>query len=77
MALQKAEAAYSRQSGVTCLLEYPDRFVIGSDAWIPERWISYDQIMATYRGWLAQLPPEQARLIAHGNAERFFKGRPN
>ncbi len=54
---------------------YADRFVIGSDTWIPERWISYDQIMATYRGWLAQLPPDQARLIAHGNAERLFKGK--
>ncbi len=54
---------------------YADRFVIGSDTWIPERWISYDQIIATYRGWLAQLPPDQARLIAHGNAERLFKGK--
>jgi hypothetical protein len=55
--------------------KYADRFVIGSDTWIPERWISYDQIMATYRGWLAQLPPDQARLIAHGNAERLFGGK--
>jgi predicted TIM-barrel fold metal-dependent hydrolase len=29
--------------------------------------------MREYRGWLAQLPPDQARRIAHGNAERLFK----
>ncbi|HVG50765.1 MAG TPA: amidohydrolase family protein [Xanthobacteraceae bacterium] len=55
--------------------KYPTRFLIGSDTWIPERWISYDSIMATYRGWLGQLPPDQARLIAHGNAERLFNGK--
>jgi predicted TIM-barrel fold metal-dependent hydrolase len=49
--------------------------VLGSDTWIPGRWESYDQIMSGYRGWLAQLPDDQARRIAHGNAERLFKGK--
>jgi hypothetical protein len=28
--------------------------------------------MKTYRDWLAQLPPDQAARIAHGNAERIL-----
>jgi hypothetical protein len=31
--------------------------------------------MKDYRSWLAELPAEQARRIAHGNAERLFGGR--
>jgi len=54
---------------------YSDRFVLGSDTWINERWFGYDTIMKEYRGWLAQLPPEQAKRIAHGNAERLFGGK--
>jgi hypothetical protein len=52
-----------------------DRFLIGSDTWINERWFAYDTIMKTYREWLAQLPEEQAKRIAHGNAERIFGGK--
>ena len=51
------------------------RLLLGSDTWINERWFGYDAIMQTYRGWLAQLPEEQARRIAHGNAERLFGGK--
>jgi hypothetical protein len=54
---------------------HSDRFVLGSDTWINERWFGYDTIMQTYRGWLAQLPDEQTRRIAHGNAERLFGGK--
>jgi hypothetical protein len=49
--------------------------VIGSDTWINERWFAYDGLMKTYRDWLAQLPDEQAKRIAHGNAERLFGGK--
>jgi hypothetical protein len=51
---------------------YPDRFLLGSDTWIPERWASYGEMMAGYRGWLAQLPPTVAKQIAHGNARALF-----
>ena len=51
---------------------YPDRFVIGSDTWINERWASYGSIMAEYRAWLAQLPPPIAAKIAHGNLRALF-----
>jgi hypothetical protein len=51
---------------------YPDRFLLGSDTWVPERWASHGEIMAGYRGWLAQLPPAVAKQIAHGNARGLF-----
>jgi hypothetical protein len=51
---------------------YPDRFLLGSDTWVPERWASYGEIIAGYRGWLAQLPPQVAKQIAHGNARGLF-----
>jgi Amidohydrolase len=53
-------------------MRYPDRFLIGSDTWINERWSSYSAIMAQYRGWLSQLPKEVANKIANGNARTLF-----
>ncbi len=55
--------------------QYSDRFLIGSDTWINERWFSYDGLMKGYRAWLAQLPPEQAKRIASGNAVALFGPR--
>ena len=52
---------------------YPDRFLLGSDTWINERWDSYGSIMADYRTWLAQLPQGVAEKIAFRNAEQLFK----
>jgi hypothetical protein len=54
---------------------YPDRFLLGSDTWIAERWASYGDTMAIYRGWLAQLSPAIAAQIAHGNARGLFASR--
>jgi hypothetical protein len=54
---------------------YPDRFLLGSDTWISERWFQYDNIIGEYRSWLAQLPVDQARRIAYENAERLFGPR--
>jgi hypothetical protein len=54
--------------------KFPDRFLLGSDTWINERWASYGDIMAGYRAWLTQLPPDVANKIAHGNAKRLFGG---
>ena len=51
---------------------YSDRFLLGSDTWINERWFGYDTIFKEYRGWLAQLPSDQAQRIASGNALRLF-----
>jgi predicted TIM-barrel fold metal-dependent hydrolase len=54
---------------------HSDRFLLGSDTWINERWFGYDTIIKSYRDWLAQLPDDQAKRIAHGNAERLFGGK--
>ncbi len=54
------------------LLEFPDRFVIGSDTWINPRWQYYEALMAEYRAWLGDLPPAVARKIAWGNAAALF-----
>jgi Amidohydrolase len=54
---------------------YSERFLLGSDTWVNERWYEYGMIMKNYREWLAQLAPDQARRIAYGNAERLFGGR--
>jgi amidohydrolase family protein len=51
---------------------YSDRFLLGSDTWINERWFGYDTIFKEYRGWLAQIPADQAQRIASGNALRLF-----
>jgi len=50
----------------------PDRFLLGSDTWVPERWAAYGEIMAGYRAWLEQLSPDVAAKIAHGNARVLF-----
>lgn len=52
---------------------YPDRFLIGSDTWVDERWASYGTIIAGYREWLDQLPRAAAEQIAFRNAERLFR----
>jgi hypothetical protein len=54
------------------LLKYPDRFVIGSDTWVNQRWSAYDEIMRGYRTWLGELPADVARRIAWGNAAALF-----
>ena len=54
------------------LLKYPDRFVIGSDTWVNQRWLYYDELMQGYRAWLGDLPAEVARKIAWDNAARLF-----
>ncbi|MDH3316245.1 MAG: amidohydrolase [Gammaproteobacteria bacterium] len=53
-------------------LEFPDRFLIGSDTYIAERW-NYVVVHARWsRGWLAQLPGEVAERIAYRNGEELF-----
>jgi predicted TIM-barrel fold metal-dependent hydrolase len=54
------------------ILAYPDRFLIGSDTWINERWDRYGALMDGYRIWLGGLPPEVARRIGWENGARLF-----
>jgi len=51
---------------------HADRFLLGSDCWVTERWAQYGEIMDYYQRWLAELPREVAVKIAHGNGERMF-----
>jgi hypothetical protein len=56
----------------TLFERYPDRFLLGSDTWVPKPWASYGDIMDGYRAWLAQLSPVIAAQIANGNAKALF-----
>jgi hypothetical protein len=54
------------------VLKYPDRFLIGSDTWVNQRWLYYDDLMKGYRTWLGDLPPEVARRVAWDNGAALF-----
>jgi len=54
------------------LLKYPTRFLIGSDTWVNQRWLYYDELMQGYRAWLGELPADVARAIAWANGARLF-----
>lgn len=54
------------------LLKYPDRFLIGSDTWVNDRWLHYDDLMKGYRAWLGDLPDAVARRIAWDNGANLF-----
>ena len=56
-------------------LKYPERFLLGSDTWVPERWPEVPAIMQSYRAWLSQLPPDVAAQIAWRNGARLFLGQ--
>ena len=56
-------------------IAWPDRFVVGSDTWINERWAGYGAIFDRYRSWLKDLPPDVATKIASGNGMRLFPAR--
>jgi predicted TIM-barrel fold metal-dependent hydrolase len=63
------------------LMKYPTRFLIGSDTWVNQRWLYYDELMQSYRLWLGGLPATVARRIAWDNAATLFglmpgNGRP-
>jgi hypothetical protein len=53
-------------------LEYPDRFMVGSDTWNNLQWERLPTILADVRAWLKQLPPTIAEKIAIRNASRLF-----
>ncbi len=56
-------------------LRHPDRFMVGTDTWIPSRWAALPGVQDATRAWLRQLPPDVAARIASGNAERLAAGR--
>ena len=56
----------------TLLLKYPNRFMIGSDTWVNQRWQYYEELMKGYRVWLGDLPPDAARRIGWSNGADLF-----
>jgi hypothetical protein len=55
---------------------YPDRFMVGTDTWIPSRWAGYVDVQTDTRVWLRQLPADVARRLATENAESLARRGP-
>jgi len=53
-------------------LEFPDRFLVGSDTFTPERWFYVPEHAKWSRGWLTDLPKDVAERIAYKNGESVF-----
>ena len=53
-------------------LEFPDRFMVGTDTYTPERWHYLSEHASWSRGWLRELPPDIAERIAWRNGEALF-----
>ncbi len=51
------------------LLEFPDRFMVGTDTFAPERWGVIGSHATLVRAWLAELPEEVTERIAYKNGE--------
>ena len=55
-------------------LEFPDRFMVGTDSFTPERWPYVVEHANWSRGWMKDLPPAVAERIAYKNGEAVFGG---
>lgn len=55
-------------------LEFPDRFMVGTDSFTPERLHYIVEHARWSRQWLADLPKEVAEQIGYKNGERLFGG---
>ena len=53
-------------------LEFPERFMVGTDTYTPERWHYVPEHAAWSRAWLADLPRDVAERIAWKNGESLF-----
>jgi hypothetical protein len=54
------------------MMEFSNRFLLGSDTWVNQRWTMYDELMRDYRAWLGQLPPAIANQIGWSNGQQLF-----
>jgi hypothetical protein len=52
--------------------EFPDRFMVGTDTFTPERWYYIVEHANWSRAWLSDLPPPLAERIAWRNGEALF-----
>lgn len=53
-------------------IAHPDRFMVGTDTYTPERWHYVGEHAAWSRQWLAGLPKDVAERIAWKNGEQVF-----
>lgn len=53
-------------------LEFPDRFMVGTDTYVADRWPEVPEHARESRKWLATLPRNVAERIAYRNGEELF-----
>ena len=58
-------------------VEFPDRFMVGSDTFTPERWHYIGPHASYTRGWLADLPQPLAERIGWRNGEALLRAPAN
>ena len=51
-------------------VRHAERFMMGTDTWVPSRFGEYVDVQNDARTWLRQLPPDVASRLASENAER-------
>lgn len=56
-------------------VRHADRFMVGTDTWVSDRWERMPEILDEVRVWLRQLPAEMAERLASANGERLFATR--
>ena len=71
-AASTAAAARCPPNGARSFTEFPDRFMVGTDTFTPERWHYIVEHASWSRAWLADLPPALAERIAWRNGEALF-----
>jgi hypothetical protein len=57
------------------LMEFPDRFMVGTDTDSPARWLKIAPVSEATRTWLAELPADVAERIAYKNGEAVLTDR--
>ncbi len=55
-------------------MEFPERFLVGTDTYTAERWHYVLEHANWSRGWMADLPREVAEKIAYKNGDTLFAG---
>jgi len=55
------------------MLEHPERFLVGSDTWVNQRWHDYAELIGQARRWLGDLPAPVARRIGWENGAALFR----
>jgi hypothetical protein len=53
-------------------LRFPERFVVGTDTWVPSRWAEVSELAAFYRRMLGELPRDVAERVAYRNGLAMF-----